>query len=1018
MRKLIYMFKYKDKHQLCLGFFAKTLLFISCCILPQLMFGVVKLPKLVSDNMVLQRNVNLPIWGTAAVGENVTVTFNGQTHSMLTPASGKWEIKLSPLTAGGPYTMVIAGSNTITLSNILVGDVYLASGQSNMELEFDYGGASSFYAAEIAASANANIRQFKVSKSVLPATDDVAATPYGWQAAAPANMRHFSMVAYFFARDLYSKYGVPIGIINSTYGGTIIEAWISHEGLINFPNLYNQSPTSIADTNPSILHNSMISPLLKCKIKGVLWYQGESNVANAFEYRSLFPALISDFRAKFNAPNLPFLYVQLANYSGVTNPQQTSQIAELREAQALAQTISNTAMVVSHETGLSGVDIHPIWKLPVALRLSAAAQNRIYGETNVAYISPSYLSSVVAGNKMIVTFKNVGTGLNQVGATLNQFTIAGADKVYKTAIATITGTNTVEVSAATVASPMYVRYAWADNPRNANLYNSSNLPAESFRSDQPSESVSFTAVPFNTGNLVVTRYGDGNVLPATDTTVPIFLDEYNTAGIKRNVDRPMPNIAGNYGAGIANLISGRHSVGVEALLSLSENKKYLAFAANNLTAGVPVNAVGSKTIAVLSADGTLNTNTTANWGVARTATVNNDLSRVYYISQTQGLSYVPYQSTGANVVLAAGENGYRSAAIYNGQLYVSTGVSPATQNYAEVTRQVSTVGTGMPTANTQTLTPLAGLPTTEIVRQFVFLSTAGNTNYDLFYGVTESNKLMKYKLVSGNWVAKGSVTIGSVVSLTGKMVGADAELYSTTLNTSNFASTLVKVQDADAVNSTLATNVVNVIATAAANTYFKGVAFAPENSDFTTLPVDLSNFEGALNPQGIKLQWETLLERNAANFKVMRSDDGIAFHTIGSVKAAGNSDTKKTYSFVDFNPAQGINYYQLQQVDLDGKSLLSKVLTVKAGLVGDVFKVSQTTANALTVTLSSNSRAATHLIITNLMGQKLFDSSVTLVNGLNTLQIAPINLSTGIYILQTVVDGKSRNIKFYLNHQF
>lgn len=1009
------MFKYKYIHQLCLGFLAKTLLFISCCLLPQLMFGVVKLPKLVDDNMVLQRNVNLPIWGTAAVGETVKVTFAGQTHSTVTPSSGKWRITLTPLTAGGPLNMVVQGSNTITLTNILVGDVYLASGQSNMELEFDYGTAASFYADEIAAAANPNIRQFKVSKSIIAATDDVAATPYKWQLAAPANMKHFSMVAYFFARDLYRKYGVPIGIINSTYGGTIIEAWISHEGLIDFPGLYDQSPPNIADTNPSILHNAMISPLLNYKIKGVLWYQGESNVSNAFEYRRLFPALIADFRAKFKEPDLPFLYVQLANYAGVIAPQQTSQIAELREAQALAQTISNTAMVVSHETGLSGVDIHPIWKLPVALRLSAAAQNLIYGETDIPYISPSYVSSVVSGNKMKVTFKNVGTGLNKVGSELNQFTIAGADKVYKIATATITAPNTVEVSAAAVASPMYVRYAWADNPRNANLYNAANLPAESFRSDQPSESVAFTAVPFTAGNLVVTRYGDGNAFPPTDTTIPIFLDEYSSTGLKRNVDRPMPNIAGNYGNGITNLISGRHSVGVEALLSLSENKKYLAFAANNMTVGLPVNAVGSKTIAVLSADGGLNTNTTANWGIARAATVNNDLSRVYYISQTQGLSYVPYQSTAANVVLAAGENGYRSVAIYNGQLYVSTGSSAATANYAEVTRQVSTVGTGMPTANTQTLTPLTGLPTTEIVRQFVLLSTAGNSNYDLFYGVTESNKLIKYKWVAGTWLSKGSVNIGNVVSLAGKMEGADAQLYSTTLNANNFASTLVKVEDPMAATSTLSSSVVEVVATAAANTYFKGVAFAPENADLTTLPVDLSSFEGAINTQGIKLKWETSQEKNASHFEVWRADDGMAFHNIGTVKAAGNAEVRKAYSFVDFNPASGINYYQLNQIDNNGTATKSKVLAVNTSLSSPVFQVLQTNTNTLTVSLSSANKAATALIVTDMMGRKVYEKKVMLNKGLNSLQITPIQLTEGIYILQAVVEGKSSNIKFYFN---
>jgi hypothetical protein len=654
------------------------------------------------------------------------------------------------------------------------------------------------------------------------------------------------MVAYFFAKDLYDKYNVPIGIINSSYSGTMIEAWISHEGLINFPDLYNQQPTGISDTNPSAIYNAMLAPLLNYEIKGMLWYQGESNVGNAALYKELLPAFISDMRTKYNKPNLPFLYVQLANYSAVQSPQQTSAIAELREAQAMTQSVSNTAMVVTHETSLSGIDIHPIHKKPVGERLSLAAQRIIYQEP-VTRLGPSYKSSVVIGNKMVVTFKNVGAGLNKVGTVLNQFTIAAADKVYKDATATIIDTNKVEVSASTVPAPAYVRYAWADNPRNANLYNAAQLPAESFKSDQPSPGSSYIPLSFTPGNLVLTRYGNGSALPAQNTTIPIFLDEYNTSGVNQNKNRPMPGSADSYNSnGISNLIVGTHSFGVESLLSLSENKSYLSFAANNRLTGEAVNSTGSKTIAILTADGALNTSTTANLGVARMATVNNDLSRIYYISQAQGLCYVPYQTANANVVLAAGENGYRCAAIYNGQLYISTSISAATANYPEVTRQVSKVGTGMPTAGIQTLTPLPGLPTNEVVRQFILLSSAGNTVYDLFYGVTESGKLLKYKLSSGTWVSKGSVNIADVVSLTGRMTGVNAQLYSTTLNSANYASTLVKVDDAAAASSTLSTgNAVTLLSTAATNTYFKGVAFAPENSNATMLSANTSQMAKA-----------------------------------------------------------------------------------------------------------------------------------------------------------------------------
>ncbi|RYD96801.1 MAG: hypothetical protein EOP54_12755, partial [Sphingobacteriales bacterium] len=879
----------------------KKLLFMMICFLiPQVMFGVVKLPKLVANGMILQRNTVLPVWGTAAVGETVTVNFKGQTFSTVTPASGRWKINIGPYTASTTASsMVVTGTSTyapITVSNILIGDVYLCAGQSNMALQFNYTTASTLYAPEIAASLNSNIRQFKLNFALNSTPQaDILATPYGWQSAAPANMKHFSMVAYFFAKSLYEKYNVPIGIINSTYNGTIIEAWISHEGLINFPDLYNQQPTNVVATNPSYIYNAMISPLLNYEIKGMLWYQGENNALSspaAARYRELLPAFISDMRAKYNKPNLPFLYVQLANYSSPEHPQPISKVSELRESQAASQNISNVAMVVSHETSLAGIDIHPIHKKPVGDRLSLAAQKIIYGE-NVNYISPSYLSSVVSGNKMVVTFKNVGAGLIKHGSVINQFTIAGADKVYKAATATIIANNKIEVSATTVPNPAYVRYAWADNPRNANLYSvygADSLPLQSFRSEQVTTTppaTGYVAQPFTAGNLVVTRYGDGSALPAINTTIPIFLDEFNTSGTSSNVNRPMPGLADSYDPnGINNLAVGTHSFGAEAMLSLSENKKFLSFAANNKLVGEPVNSTGSKTIAVLTADGGLNTNTTANLGVARTATVNNDLSRIYYISQVQGLSYVPYETTNANVVLAAGENGYRSVAIYGGQLYTSTSISAATANYPEVTRQVSRVGTGMPTSGTQTLTPLPGLPTNEVVRQFALLSSAGNTVLDLFYGVTESGKLIKYKLVSGTWVSRGSVNITNVVSLAAKMSGTTAQLYSTTLNSSTYASTLVKVDDAAAATSTLATNAVNVLATSATNTYFKGVAFAPENSTSTLLSNSTNSLNSSMSAKASALKTEsTSLESSAFRIYPNPVTDGVFSINAASVNS-------------------------------------------------------------------------------------------------------------------------------------
>lgn len=1014
------MCKPSHLRKLCPKFLGKMLLiFFIYCFTPQLANAVVTLPKLATDSMILQRNINIPVWGTAAVGEVVTVTFKGATYTVTTPSTGKWAVSLAPSAAGGPYTMTVAGTNTINLKGILVGDVYICSGQSNMQYTFSYGSTATEYADEIASSANINIRQFKVNfgSSATP-LDDIIATSWKWQSARPSTMRNFSTTGYFFAKSLYQKYGVPIGIITSTYSGSIIEAWISHEGLINFPDLYNQAPSS-APSKPSAIYNALLSPLKNYGIKAFVWYQGESNTSNSLQYRDLFPAFITDLRTKFNKPNLPFLFVQLAGWNTPTELAQASAIAEVREAQSMANSINLTGMAVAHEINKEGIDIHPIWKKPVGDRLSLAAQNLAYGESNIVYEGPSYQSHTVVGNKIVITFKNVGTGLYKTGTDLKQFTIAGADKVYKIATATIVGTNKVEISNTTVASPVYARYAWVDNPKSANLYGSTGLPTESFRTGQtPVTPPSlYTATPFAAGNLVVTRYGNGSTLPATGTTIPIYLEEFNTAGVSQTASRLMPGVAGNYNAGITNLTVGTHSFGVESLLSLSENKKFLAFAANNLEVGVPVNASGSKTIAILTADGALNTTTSANLGVARTATVNDDLSRIYYNSQTQGISYVPYGTNGANVVLAAGENAYRGLGIYNGQLYTSTTVVAANGSIPAVSKQVAKVGTGMPTSGMPTLTSLPGITTTEIVRQFVFLSTANNTNYDLFYGVTESGKLIKYKLISGNWVDRGSLNIANVVSITGKWnTNGTTHLYCTTLNTSTYASNLVKVEDFPATSSTLATNTVSVIATAAANTYFKGVAFAPENSDITMLPANIMSFNGANDTQGVKLKWETASEQQAVSFEVMRSSDGVEFKSIGKVKAVGNATDKHHYTFTDFNPPAGVNYYQLNQKYLDGTSEKSKLATVNSQLDQRIFKIFKVDAAQFQVTVSSLAQGRTTLVITDALGKKRLTQQVALQSGINQLMIPNQGFSTGVYILHAIVDGKKQTVKFLVNN--
>lgn len=436
----------------------------------------VKLPALVRDSMVLQRDVKIPVWGWASPGEKIKIEFRGKTVTTTADADGRWYTKLKAYHWGGPFEMKISGENNeINLKDILIGDVFICSGQSNMEKTVD-----DFYAADIAVSANDNIRQFKVTRQGADTVLEDLRAFTGWKPASPTTLKSFTSAGYFFAKDLYDKYGVPVGLINSSYGAALAEAWTSREGLKDFPAFYTQAKSPIVQSNPMVLYNAMMAPLTKYAVRGILWYQGEFNKNRAYQYRTLFPALINDWRQKFNQGTLPFIFVQLPNYDPVADVPKESATAELREAQAMALALPNTAMAVTIETN-SNTDLHPKEKKPVGIRLSLAAQRLIYGDKKVP-ASPLYAASAVEGHKIIIRFSNADKGLVAKNGEPKQFTIAGADRKFVYATAVIHG-NTVEVSSPQVPQPAAVRYAWADNPVGANLYNTEGLPAGPFRTD-------------------------------------------------------------------------------------------------------------------------------------------------------------------------------------------------------------------------------------------------------------------------------------------------------------------------------------------------------------------------------------------------------------------------------------------------------------------------------------------------------------------------------------------------------
>jgi sialate O-acetylesterase len=440
-------------------------------------FADVKPNPLFSDGAVLQRGQTVPVWGNADDGEQVTVVLNDQKLTTVAK-DGKWRVDLKSIEAGGPYTMTISGKNTIQIKDLLVGEVWVCSGQSNMEWrlnQIDPGKA------EQSKADFPKIRMFTVKRAtaVTPQTDCTGS----WIGCSPETVGAFSAVGYFFARDLHEKLGVPVGMVHSSWGGTPAQAWTSLEGFKNDPELQeyvNAANGAIANPPekpvgagfPTALYNGMIAPIVPYSMKGVIWYQGESNAQKAKQYRTLFPAMIDDWRDKWKQGDFPFFFVQIAPFKG--------QPPEIREAQLMTLgKVKNTAMAVTTDVGDAN-DIHPKNKQPVGQRLALAARALVYGE-KIEYSGPLYDSMKVSGSSVELSFKHVGGGLVAKDGELKGFTIAGEDKKFVPAKAVIQGDKVI-VTAEGVTAPKAARYGWLNVP-DVNLYNKEGLPASPFRTD-------------------------------------------------------------------------------------------------------------------------------------------------------------------------------------------------------------------------------------------------------------------------------------------------------------------------------------------------------------------------------------------------------------------------------------------------------------------------------------------------------------------------------------------------------
>ncbi|RKX36016.1 MAG: sialate O-acetylesterase [Verrucomicrobia bacterium] len=496
------------------------LLITFICLLPSVAAAdALRLPAIFGNHMVLQRDQPIPVWGWSDPGAEVTVSFRDQRVTTITRADGQWTATLAAESTGESADLIVLSGDDLVFTDVLVGDVWVASGQSNMSWTVSN---SNNAEAEIEAADHPDIRLFTLKRRV--STEPLREAGGSWVACTPEATKGFSAVAYFFGRELQEELDVPIGLINTSWGGTPAEAWTSIGALaanpeltsiieqrtrdiVNYPEKLSvhigelaawaaRRVTAESDGAefterkprgprgpehphlPAGLYNGMIQPLIPYGIRGVIWYQGESNGSRPEQYATLFPTMIRDWRRQWGQGAFPFLFVQLANF--MPNGDESGRVwAFLREAQTQTLRLPNTGMAVTIDIG-NPDDIHPRNKQDVGKRLALAAQAVAYDQSVIAS-GPMFSELTIDGSEAVISFSNAETGLTGVKGKVLGFEIAGKDRIWVPATATISGAK-VLVSNPVIPEPVAVRYAWANSPE-ATLANGVNLPAVPFRTD-------------------------------------------------------------------------------------------------------------------------------------------------------------------------------------------------------------------------------------------------------------------------------------------------------------------------------------------------------------------------------------------------------------------------------------------------------------------------------------------------------------------------------------------------------
>ena len=463
--------------------------------LPAITRAEVSLNAMFGNHMVLQQGIANRVWGRAEPGEEVSVSIAGQAKTTATAADGAWEVRLDPITEyGGPHTLTVKGSNTISFEDVLIGEVWICSGQSNMQWAVDQSNDPDL---EKAAANFPDIRLISVPQV---GTQDRQWNFKGtWERCSPATVGGFSAVGYFFGRQLHRTLGVPVGLIDNAWGGSAADAWVAREKIAAHPTLKAihdrwakleaEKPNDNqmkGNQRPGNIHAGVLSPTIGYGIRGVIWYQGESNAGRAHQYRTLFPFMIQSWREEWNMADnqdFPFYWVQLADFKAENAAPGESDWAELREAQTMTlDALPKAGQAVIIDIG-EGKDIHPKNKQDVAKRLARWALAETYKLPGIACRSPRYTSLEKDGSKLVLSFSDVIGGWRPFDvAEPRGFTIAGDDRKFVPAKAVIGKDGRIAVWSDAVSEPVAARYGWADNPV-CNMYSGAGLPLTPFRTD-------------------------------------------------------------------------------------------------------------------------------------------------------------------------------------------------------------------------------------------------------------------------------------------------------------------------------------------------------------------------------------------------------------------------------------------------------------------------------------------------------------------------------------------------------